>query len=88
MNSANPPDDPAPEPEKKPEPEKPEPTPEPDYRTWASADGKYTVEARLVKIISGKVTLKRKDTGKEITLPVEKLSPADQAFLKDKTRGK
>jgi len=56
--------------------------PKSEYRIWTSADGLYRVEAAFVRRISGAVWLKRKDTGKEISVPIEKLSDADQVFVK------
>jgi thiol-disulfide isomerase/thioredoxin len=49
-------------------------------RTWTDKSGKFTVSAELIKIEDGKATLKRAD-GKQIQVPVEQLSDADQAFL-------
>ncbi|MGO9114369.1 MAG: SHD1 domain-containing protein [Thermoguttaceae bacterium] len=49
-------------------------------RTWHDATGTFTVEATLVRSANGKVTLKRTD-GKEVTLPVSKLSAEDRAFV-------
>jgi len=51
-------------------------------RTWTS--GQYKVEAQFVSFISGKVTLKRLDNGKEITLPMELLSKEDQEFIRQR----
>ena len=56
-------------------------TPEPVVRVWTAAGGAATVKATLVKVEDGNVTLKRADTGKEVTLPVDKLSPEDQEYL-------
>ena len=69
----------------KPDEPQPEPDPEPSgpaVRTWTTADGKNTVEATFVKIEEGQVTIKRKDTGREVTLPLELLSAEDQAYIK------
>ncbi len=43
--------------------------------------GAYSIEAVFIRSSDGKVTLKRFD-GKEITLPLEKLSEADRAYVK------
>jgi hypothetical protein len=50
-------------------------------RTWSDQSGKFKIEGTLVKLENDAVTLKRKD-GKEVTLPIEKLSAEDQEFLK------
>ncbi len=50
-------------------------------RTWTDATGKHTIEAEFVSLESGTVTLKKADDEK-ITLPLEKLSSADQEFAK------
>ena len=49
-------------------------------RQWASIDGKFTVEAELVEFANGTVKLK-KENGKEITVPLQKLSLLDREFL-------
>jgi hypothetical protein len=50
-------------------------------RTWSDQSGKFKIEGTLVKLENDAVTLKRKD-GKEVTLPIEKLSAEDKEFLK------
>ena len=60
------------------------PTREPLFRTWTSADGKYTVEAKLIKADGAFVYLQRKDNGKQIKVPAEKLSPKDKDYLKSR----
>ena len=49
-------------------------------RKWTSSDGQFSVEAELVEAKGGNVRLKRQD-GKVITVPVSKLSKADQDYL-------
>jgi WD40 repeat protein len=49
-------------------------------RTWNDRNGKFSVEAKLVKVEDGKAVLKRND-GQEIKVPLEKLSDADQKFV-------
>jgi hypothetical protein len=49
-------------------------------RTWHDVTGAYSIEALLVRSREGKVTLKRVD-GKEITLPLDKLSEEDRAYV-------
>lgn len=50
-------------------------------RKWVDATGRFSVEAELVKMIGGEVTLRRPD-GRELTVPLEKLSPADQQYVR------
>jgi hypothetical protein len=52
-----------------------------EFRRWKSADGKSTVEARLVGIGGESVQLERRD-GKTVAVPVSRLSPADIAYLR------
>ena len=54
---------------------------EPDFRTWTDSTGKYTVEAEFVDFQDGKVRL-RKGNGSIVALPIERLSAADQQFVK------
>lgn len=54
----------------------------PKARTWTDATGKFKIEATLVSVADGKATLKRSDNGTEIAIPVDKLSAADQEYLK------
>ena len=49
-----------------------------DARTWTSADGR-TIEAEFISADSANVTIKRAD-GRTFTLPLSRLSPADQDF--------
>jgi hypothetical protein len=49
-------------------------------RTWSDESGKFSIEAGLVSVHNGEITLKRAD-GKVVHLPIDKLSKADQAFL-------
>lgn len=51
-----------------------------EIRTWTDASGQHKIEAELVGVQAGKVTLKRAD-GTVITLTVNQLSAADQALL-------
>jgi hypothetical protein len=62
-------------------PPTPRPMVEAEFRTWTSADGKFTVEAQLVKVVGKTVHLKRKD-GKTLQVPLDKLGDEDQTFLK------
>lgn len=49
-------------------------------REWKSADGKSKVEADFVALRSGKVVLEKKN-GEIISVPLEKLSPEDIAYV-------
>jgi S1-C subfamily serine protease len=49
-------------------------------RKWTDASGVFSVEAELIEIKDGKVYLRRAD-GKEISIPVDKLSKADQQYV-------
>ncbi len=65
------------------EPDEPEEPAAPAPRKWTSSGGNFTIEATLVKFADGVAHLKRADTGKLIQVPLDKLSDADQQFLKD-----
>lgn len=56
---------------------------DPKWRTWTDATGQFSINARFGGIIAGKVNLLTKD-GRKIQLEPEKLSAADQDFLKEK----
>ena len=49
-------------------------------RTWTDATGKFSVEAEFVSTDGEQVTLKKSD-GSTITLPITKLSAADQEHV-------
>ena len=49
-------------------------------RTWTDATGKYSYEADLVRVDGDRVILRRAD-GKTASVPLAKLSEADQAFV-------
>jgi len=55
--------------------------PSENVRTWTDATGQFRVEAELIEIKDGMVTLKRTD-GNVATVPVAKLSQADQDYLR------
>ncbi|MHC4404478.1 MAG: WD40 repeat domain-containing protein [Planctomycetota bacterium] len=50
-------------------------------RIWTDSTGRYTVEADLVDLKDGQVRLK-KESGEVISVPLDKLSAADQQFAK------
>jgi hypothetical protein len=49
-------------------------------RTWSNESGGFQVKAALLKIRADAITL-RKEDGREIDVPIEKLSAKDQKFL-------
>jgi len=49
-------------------------------RTWTSADGAHSTEARLVTFTGGVAVLKKPD-GETIRVPYDQLAPADREFL-------
>lgn len=51
-------------------------------RTWTDSTGEFKVEARFVSKNGDKVTIKT-DSGREITLPLKRLSDEDQELLAD-----
>ncbi len=50
-------------------------------RTWSDATGKYQVVARLEEIKEKEVLLVRSVDGKEVLIPIERLSEADSKFI-------
>jgi hypothetical protein len=50
-------------------------------RTWTSADGKSTFEGDLVSSTDREVTVKR--SNKNLTFTLDKLSEADQAYIRE-----
>lgn len=50
-------------------------------RTYSDASGTFKVKAALLKVAGDTVTLRKPDM-KEIDIPVAKLSPGDQAFIR------
>lgn len=55
---------------------------EAEQRTWRDQTGKFSLEAEFVEIDGEQVKL-RTDKGKEVMVPLEKLSQDDQDFLAD-----
>jgi hypothetical protein len=51
-------------------------------RTWSDATGAFTLEAEIVKFADGKVHLRRTN-GKVITVELERLSSADQQYVRE-----
>jgi hypothetical protein len=54
-------------------------------RTWTDSTGKFSLRAELVDAAEGIVRLKKAD-GEIISLPIEKLSDADQDFVRSQTQ--
>lgn len=54
---------------------------ESELRTWKDSTGVFSVEASLVDVTDGKVQLKKAD-GTTLSVPLEKLSESDQAYIK------
>ena len=52
-----------------------------EYRVWTTADGKFKVEAKLIRVQDGKALLQRRDDGRQITVPQSLLSKSDRDFL-------
>lgn len=57
-----------------------EDAPQFERRTWRDSAGKFEIRAAFVKVEQGKVTLRRED-GRELNVPVEKLSEADRRYV-------
>jgi hypothetical protein len=52
-----------------------------EIRTWTDSTGKFQVRAKFLSLTAGKVTLEL-DTGGQVEIPLDKLSAADQAYVK------
>jgi HEAT repeat protein len=59
----------------------------PNIRTWRDSTGTFQIEATLVGMEGGKVTIKKKD-GSQITVPLAKLSEDDQDYVKERNKPK
>jgi hypothetical protein len=51
-----------------------------EYRTWSDVSGKFTVQARLVRIEENYAILERED-GVKVAVEISKLSPADRQYI-------
>jgi hypothetical protein len=58
----------------------PQETPSPQFRTWTDSTGKFSVEAVWIGTDGNGVTLEKRD-GKTVTLPIDRLSNADQEWI-------
>ena len=67
--------------ETKPAPMTPMAPPADEYRVWISADGKFQVEAKIVRVEPDVVRLQRKDNGKLISVPLTTLCDFDRKYL-------
>lgn len=56
-------------------------------RTWKDTSGKFSVQAELVEVTDESVVLKRTDNGKQISVPLGRLSQADREFLANMESG-
>src|SRR3954465_4052156 len=52
-----------------------------EERTWTDTTGKFKVAGEFVEVQDGKALLRRAD-GKEIKVPLKRLSDADRQFVK------
>ena len=52
-----------------------------EFRTWSDRSGKFHTEAVFIEVTEGKVSLKKRD-GTTISVPLEKLSDADQEYVR------
>jgi len=62
-------------------PKKEKPVESAPLRTWTDRSGKFSVDARYTGTEDGKVALVKAD-GKKISVPLEKLSDEDKAYIK------
>ena len=53
----------------------------PKVRFWADLSGTFEIEATLIDVKEHKAILKKKD-GRQVAVPLEKLSDEDQEFVK------
>ena len=53
----------------------------PELRTWTDVSGKHRIEATLLKVDGPTVHLRRAD-GRELAMPLAKLSTADQTYAR------
>ncbi|MBC8870056.1 MAG: hypothetical protein H8E44_11595 [Planctomycetes bacterium] len=63
------------------------PSPEPSViitREWTDSTGRYSVDAEFVEVTSdGEVVLKRSDNARLITVPLNRLSEPDRAYIRE-----
>jgi len=61
--------------------------PDAELREWKDDTGRFKTLARLIRIAQDKVRLQKLD-GKEIDVPISRLSSGDSAFVAAKTHAK
>ena len=61
---------------------------ETEFRTWRTFNRKFSVKAKFVLYVPSTVHLQRKDTGKEIEVPVSKLSTNDRHYIDQEQKTK
>jgi hypothetical protein len=57
-----------------------------ESRVWTDSTGKHKTEAAFVSLEDDVVTLRQPGTGKELKIPLERLSDADQEYVDDLLR--
>lgn len=72
-------------PQTKPTPPKVEAKQADGFRTWTSANGESTIEAKFSKFAMGTVYLEKRG-GDVVEVPIGKLSKPDQDFIRNKSR--
>ncbi len=55
-----------------------------EVREWTDRTGKFKTEAEFVGLTDGNVTLKKPGTDKTVSLPLERLSAADQKYVRER----
>ncbi len=55
-----------------------------ELRTWTDASGKFTTKAKLLSVTNGLVSLE-KESGTVLTIPIGRLTGADQEYVKQRT---
>jgi S1-C subfamily serine protease len=58
-----------------------------ELRTWTAATGGYSVEADFVELVDGRVVRLKRAGGDVLDVPLDKLSAADQTYVKQKQAG-
>jgi hypothetical protein len=57
-----------------------------EVREWADSTGKFRTKAEFVSLEDGKVTLRKPGSDKTVSLPLERLSDADQEYVDELVR--
>ena len=61
--------------------QKPVELPKPEFRKWSA--GEFSVDAKFISADDKNAKLKRKDSGKEISVPLSILSDVDRSYIKE-----